>query len=71
MVDEGTLLGRVSEDLFMRVFMPALEQRWKTLSEFFRKVDIFASLPAPFFLELARYVSQHSYEASMPIIPRS
>lgn len=56
MVDENTLLGKISDDLFHKVFVPKLLERERALVNFLKKVAIFTGLPNSFFLELAQFL---------------
>lgn len=56
MVDENTLLGKISDDLFHKVFIPKLLERERALVNFLKKVAIFTGLPNSFFLELAQFL---------------
>ena len=40
MVDENTLLGKISDELFFQYFQPTVEERWRKFMEFLRKVEI-------------------------------
>jgi hypothetical protein len=49
MVDEKTLLGKISEDLFARIFLSRIQERQKNIMNFLKKVSIFTGLPQSFF----------------------
>lgn len=58
MVDENTLLGKISDDLFHKAFVPKLVERERNLVNFFKKVAIFNGLPTSFFVEVAKFIEE-------------
>ena len=49
MVDENTLIGKISDELFTRIFLPKIIEKQRISMEFLKKVVIFAGLPNSFF----------------------
>ena len=55
MADYQTLIGKISGDLFDKIFQPLLANRWKQILEFSLKVRILSNLPKPMVFELSKY----------------
>ena len=56
MVDENTLLGKIPEQVFNKIFLPKILARQKTISQFLKKVSIFNGLPNSFFNEFSKFL---------------
>lgn len=50
MVDETTLLGKVSDEIFHKIFYQKIIDRQKQLVTFLKKIEIFNGLPNSFFI---------------------
>lgn len=57
MVDENTLIGKVSEELFFKLLQPRILERQKHLVTFLKKISIFNGLPHSFFMEFTKFIT--------------
>ncbi len=58
MVDQNTLIGKFSEEVFYKIFYNKLIERQKSIGAVLRKVQIFSGLPGSFFNEFSKFVSE-------------
>ena len=70
MVDENTLLAKVSDELFNKIFMPKILERQKQLTSFIRQLPIFTGLPNLFFEELSKFLVEGEAKADEKMIVR-
>lgn len=70
MVDQHTLLAKVSDDLFHKLFLPKVQERQKKLSLFLKSVAIFNGLPNSFFFEFSKFLEDLATQPEQRIIAR-
>jgi hypothetical protein len=70
MVDENTLIGKISDELFFRLFQVKILERQKGIVAFLKRIDIFSGLPNPFFLEFTKFISEEERKSNEKIIGR-
>jgi len=56
MADEQALLGKISEELFIKLFLPKIQERQKLQIQFLKKIEIFEGLPNNFYLEFSKFL---------------
>jgi signal-transduction protein with cAMP-binding, CBS, and nucleotidyltransferase domain len=71
MVDQQTLLAKISEELFHKLFLPRFNERQKNLSCFLKTVSIFNGLPNSFFQEFSRFLEDEAAHPDQKVISRS
>jgi hypothetical protein len=58
MVDQNALIGKFSEEVFYKVFHNKILERQRNITAVLKKVQIFVGLPASFFHEFSKFVSE-------------
>lgn len=70
MVDQHTLIGKFSEEIFYRVFYNRILERQRNIVAVLKKVQIFAGLPNSFFQEFSKFVSEEKRVAGEKVLSR-
>ena len=56
MIDERTLMGRISDEVYQRYFQEKFYEKINNLSDFMKKVSLFENLTNNVFLELSKFI---------------
>jgi hypothetical protein len=64
MVDQNTLIGKFSEEVFYKIFYNKILERQKSITSVLKKVQIFAGLPSSFFNEFSKFVGEEKRSAA-------
>ncbi len=68
MVDEKTLMGKISDDLFLKWIQKRLYERTRNLTSFMKKIVLFENLPDVVFHELSKFIYDKKIEPDTEII---
>jgi hypothetical protein len=68
MVDEKTLMGKISDELFVKWIQKRLYERTRNLTSFMKKIVLFENLPDVVFHELSKFVYEKKIGPDTEII---
>lgn len=68
MVDEKTLMGKISDELFVKWIQKRLYERTRNLTSFMKKIVLFENLPDVVFHELSKFISEKKIGPDTEII---
>lgn len=71
MIDKNTLVAKVSPDCCKKFILPLVEDRWKQLTGFLKKVPMFENIPITMLYEISKHMHSVDYQAGTPIIKRN
>lgn len=70
MIDQNTLVAKISGETYKKHMLPLIEERWKKIVNFLKKVDMLEHIPPSMLYELSKYMNLISFNAGTEIINR-
>lgn len=70
MVDQNALIGKFSQDVFIKHILPRVLERQKNIVAVLKQVQIFSGLPNSFFHEFSKFVSEDHCSAGSKVLTR-
>ena len=68
MVDDKTLMGKISDELFVKWIKKRIFERIRNLTSFMKKIVLFENLPDVVFHELSRFITYKKIGSDTEII---
>jgi hypothetical protein len=70
MVDEKTLIVKITDDLFTKYFQAKIIETTINLANFMKEIKLFKNIPYFVFVELSKFVRIHQTQTSEVLIQK-
>lgn len=71
MIDKNTLVGKIQGETYKKYMLPLIEERWKKIVSFLKKVEMLQHIPQTMLYELSKYMVIVSFPAGAEIINKN